>query len=517
MVFLRSTLATLTTLTLGSALLGHTLAPPRSSLVARADDVLEAPVFPIPDQLPANATLVVEGSSTMALANQSFWPKIAERYPTLTLQVTTSSTDIALDKLRRGEIDLAAIGRRITPAEQDQGLVEVPIRREKIALIVGPNNPFSGGLTLDQVAQMFYGEIDNWAALGGPDLPLRFVDRPASSDTRQALGRYPGFAEKGLSPGPTVSPVAEDSTDAVIAALGNDGMGYAVVSQVKDRGDVRLLTVDDVLPTDARYPYSQPRVYVYNSNNPSPSALAFLGVVNIPANLAPLPAVAAPPTTTEAPPSTLPAGANSEAAGSETAAPESLTPLAETPLGAAPSLSTSAAESPLAGDTVQPRPWTDRGQAWGWLIAIPLLGGLLWWLLKTQAQQAETGSPAGTTGQPNGRMVLTPRHCRRAYAYWEVPDALRATQRERGGRTLMLRLLDVTDRDVERHPPSRIDQFPVTEDQQDLHLPIPADDRSYQAELGYITQENHWLSLVKSAAVHVPTCAATLASSSPND
>jgi hypothetical protein len=373
-------------------------------------------------------------------------------------------------------------------------LVEVPISREKIALIVGPENPFDGGITLDQLAQMFYGEIDNWAALGGPDLPLRFVDRPASSDTRQALGQYPGFAEKGLNPGPTVTPVAEDSTEAVIAALGNDGLGYAVVSQVQGRGDVRLLPVDGALPTDAPYPYSQPRVYVYNSNNPSPSALAFLGVVNTPANLTPPLAVVVP--ATEAPVVASPASAT----------PASNPTLATSLDAAEPSSPDPApAPNPVPGETAPPRPWTDRGQAWGWLLAIPLLGGLLWWLLQRQAQQTAVAVTAEEA--PIGRLVITPRHCRRAYAYWEVPDELRAKQRERGGRTLMLRLLDVTDRDVERHPPNRIDQFPVTEEQQDLHLPIPTDDRSYLAELGYVTQENHWLPLVKSAAVPVPACA----------
>lgn len=469
---LRSTVTSLATLTLSVTALGSIVNALGVQSSALADEVLEAPIFDIPAQLPADATLTLDGSSSMALVNQGFQQQMLARFPNLTMQLNTSDPDVALENLRRGEVDVVALGRRLTEEERAQGLAEVPLSREKIALMVGPQNPFSGGLTLDHLAPIFYGEIDNWAALGGPDLPLRFVDRPASSDTRQALGQYPDFADRGLNPGPTVSPVAEDSTDAVIAALGNDGLGYAVVSQVQGRDDVRLLSVDGALPTDGSYPYSQPRVYVYNSNNPSPSALAFLGVVNTPANLTPPPTVAV---------------VDSAAESSPPAPASNLNP------------------NPVPGEVAQPRPWTDRGQAWGWLVAIPLLGGLLWWLLKRQEQQTAVAVTAEE--ETTGRLVLTPRHCRRAYAYWEVPDDLRAKQRERGGRTLMLRLLDVTDRDVERHPPNRIDQFPVTEEQQDLHLPIPADDRSYLAELGYVTQENHWLPLTKSAAVHVPACA----------
>ncbi len=492
MVSLRSTLA-LSTLALGVAVFGSTLDMVGEQQLALAEEALEAPVFTIPDQLPANAALFLEGSSTMAVSNELFRQRMVDRYPNLAIQVTTSDTEVALEKLRQGTIDLAAIGRRLTEAERAQGLVEVPISREKIALIVGTGNAFSGGLTPDQLAQMFYGEINNWAAVGGPDLPVRFVDRPASSDTRQALGTYPAFTDRGLTPGPTVTPVAEDSTEAVVAALGKDGLGYAVVSQVQGRDDLRLLAVDGVLPTDARYPYSQPRVYVYNSHNPSPTALAFLGVINTPANLAASPAdLATVDSVAMAPVSALAADPTAAA----------------TPMGNA---ETADATDPQAMVSevvpLQPRSWGRHGKSWGWLLAIPLLGWLLWWLLRTQEKPAATDSPVAIVAEEAvGRLVLVPRHCRRAYAYWEIPDEFRAQQRDRGGRTLMLRLLDVTDRDLERHPPARIDQFPVTEEQQDLHIPIPTDDRDYQAELGYVSQENHWLPLAKSAPVRVPAC-----------
>lgn len=472
MAFVRFPLTAITTLALSAAGIGvdgGMVAP-----MALADEPLAAPVFSIPDQLPANTLLLLDGSSSLADSNEEFRQRLLARYPDLAVQITASGSDVALEKLRRGEVDVVALGRRLTQAEQDQGLVEVPISREKIALIVGPDNPLGSGITLEQVAQMFYGDLDNWAALGGPDVPLRFVDRPESSDTRQALGGYPPFAERGLTPGPTVVPVGEDSTVAVIAALGRDGLGYAVVSQVQGRDDVRMLTVDEVLPTDPRYPYSQPRVYVYNTHNPSPAALAFLGVVNTPANLVDFPSDDGATSPDLSP---LPAG---DAVNRDAASPGG---------------------DPPSGDA-----WGRQGQAWGWLLALPLLGGVIWWLLRQQGQRVVLPASAETSGDTSGRIILTPRHCRRAYAYWEVSDERRAQQRERGGRTLMLRLLDVTDRDGDHQPPARIEAFPVTEDQRDIHLPIPTDDHDYQVELGYVTQEDHWLPLVKSPPVRVPAC-----------
>ncbi|NJN21664.1 MAG: hypothetical protein HC812_11395 [Leptolyngbya sp. RL_3_1] len=151
----------------------------------------------------------------------------------------------------------------------------MPISREKIAIIVGNENPFQGDLTFDQFAQIFRGEIANWLYVGGPDLPIRFVDRPADSDTRRALSDYEIFQAVEFSTGDNAIALEVDDTAAVVAALGNDGISYAIASQVLDQDNVQPLSMDGTLPDDPRYPYSQPRGYAY-TGTPSPAVEAFL-------------------------------------------------------------------------------------------------------------------------------------------------------------------------------------------------------------------------------------------------
>ena len=102
--------------------------------------------------------------------------------------MAASSTDEALKSLLDGKIDLAAIGRPLSAAEKAQGLKETPIGREKIAIIVGSDNPFSGDLTFEQFAKIFRGEITNWSELGGAPGAIRFIDRPG-------IQRYSPIAE----------------------------------------------------------------------------------------------------------------------------------------------------------------------------------------------------------------------------------------------------------------------------------------------------------------------------------
>jgi ABC-type phosphate transport system substrate-binding protein/tetratricopeptide (TPR) repeat protein len=235
----------------------------------------------LPETLPEGSTLRLDGSTAMAAINRALMQRFEATFPNATVMVQEQGTDAALQGLLAGELELAAIGRPLDEEELAQGLIEVPISREKIAIIVGAENPFQGDLTFDQFAQIFRGEITNWSQIGGPDLPIKFVDRPANSDTRRALGGYDIFRAGGLTTGDTAVTLTTDSTAAVVDNLGNNGISYAIASQVLNQDNVRALTMHGTLPDDPRYPYSQPRGYVYQGT-PTPAVEAFLAFATTP-------------------------------------------------------------------------------------------------------------------------------------------------------------------------------------------------------------------------------------------
>jgi hypothetical protein len=195
--------------------------------------------------------------------------------------LSASGGDQALQALRAGEVDLAAIGRPLTEDELAQNLTEVPISREKIAIIVGRDNPFQGDLTFEDFARIFWGDITNWSQLGGPDLPLRFIDRPADSDTRIALSDYDVFQARPFETGDNAIQVEEDDTATVVRELGNNGISYAIAGEIIGQEAVRPVSMHSTLPNDPRYPYSQPRGYVYQGEASIPVE-AFLGYATNP-------------------------------------------------------------------------------------------------------------------------------------------------------------------------------------------------------------------------------------------
>lgn len=240
--------------------------------------------FPPLTQVPQGSTVRIDGSGNMETLNQILKQRYEQEYPGATVEVDVSDTEAAINELVKGEIDLAAIGRRLTDAEKAKGLVEIPLSEERIAVIVGKNNPFKGNLTVEQFIKILRGEITDWSEVGGTAGAIRVIDRPLNSDTRVALSRYGIFQPAGLVVGENATQLETDDTAAVIKQLGRDGIGYAIASQLTNQNLVRtvkLAVMHEALPDDPLYPYAQTRGYAYKQK-PNATAAAFLGFAGAP-------------------------------------------------------------------------------------------------------------------------------------------------------------------------------------------------------------------------------------------
>ena len=250
-----------------------------SSNTILAQSVNSDITYPLPKSLPSGTKIRLFSSSSMVVINQALKQRYEEKYPDTEVELVTGDTSGVLKALLEGETDLVAVGRQLTTEEKGQGLVEVPINRGKIAIIVASENPFKENLSFEKFAKILRGEITNWSTLGGPKVPIRFIDRPESSDTREALKSYDVFKKSPFRTGSNATQVSEDDTAAVVKELGKDGISYAIADQVLNRENVRVISMHKTLPTNPLYPYSQPRNYVYKKDTASREVLAFLGLV----------------------------------------------------------------------------------------------------------------------------------------------------------------------------------------------------------------------------------------------
>jgi phosphate transport system substrate-binding protein len=397
----------LLTLAFSSRAIAQTLQPP--AIVAQA----AAPAFPVPSSVPSGTTVKLDGSGTMTAINQALKQQFEQQFSGSKVEAAANGTEGALQALVDGKIDVVAIGRSLTDEEKAKGLVEAPISREKIAIITSPENPFRGDISFAQFAKIFRGEITDWSELGGVPGKIRMVDRPETNDTRLSLSQYKVFKDATFAPGANTVKVAEDDVASVIKELGKDGISYAIASQVLNQPDVNIVSMHKTLPNDPRYPYSQPRGYVYNKDA-SPAVQAFLGFAGSPAGQEAITAAKASEanasagaavagaalTAGAASPNASPeASPNASSATSPAASPNasSATSPAASPNASASVASPDVATSPT-GDTTALLPAPDAsgtatGQetnlGWLWWLLLPLLGGLFWWLFKRDRRPVE--------------------------------------------------------------------------------------------------------------------------------
>ena len=146
-----------------------------------------------------SATVTTDEIIAEMIGEQGF----GEPMPSILVNSRTSSS--GFQDLLANQIEISMASRRIRPEEaralREAGsgnmispAQEHVIAADSLVLITHPDLPVSS-LTIEEVAGIYTGRTTNWQELGGPDLPITVIDRPAGSGTRAVFeGRILGDA-----------------------------------------------------------------------------------------------------------------------------------------------------------------------------------------------------------------------------------------------------------------------------------------------------------------------------------
>ena len=231
--------------------------------------------FPRQASVSAGTTISIDGSTSMVLINQALKTSFPSTYPGTVVNTAATGSDNGIQALLGGSVNLAAISRPLTAAERSQGLAAIPVGSDRIAILVGASNPFRRSLSRSQLQQIFRGEISNWSTVGGPDRPIRVINRPSVSGTHKAFRELVlGGADFGKTP--NITTLDRDATTSLLRLLGSDGISYATYAQVADQQTARVVAIDGSMPDAYSYPFQRPLFYVYRKPI-DPAVKAFLG------------------------------------------------------------------------------------------------------------------------------------------------------------------------------------------------------------------------------------------------
>jgi phosphate transport system substrate-binding protein len=228
-----------------------------------------------------SGSLTIAGSTTLLPINQECARLLTAANPDLRISVSGGGSGHGVKAAGAGEIDIGAVSRDVTSSELEQypDLKPVAIGKDSVAIVVHPSNSITG-LTLEQVAKIFSGEITNWKDVGGRDAAIRVITREEGSGTRETFETYVMTPYQKET---AAKAFVKASNGEVRATVSSDSssIGYLSLGYVDET--MKALTVGGVEATvqnvvAGTYPISR-NLYLLTKGEPSALEAAFINFV----------------------------------------------------------------------------------------------------------------------------------------------------------------------------------------------------------------------------------------------
>ena len=181
-----------------------------------------------------------------------------------------------IEAASNGSADIGLSSRALKDEETAGGLTGTTVALDGIAVIVNAGSKVED-LSVEQIAQIFTGEITDWSEVGGEAGTISCIGREAGSGTRD------GFESITNTKDACKLDQELTSTGGVIEAVaGNpNAIGYASLSAVEGKDAIKALTVGGVACTeetvlDGSYAIQRPFVFATRTDEAlSDAAQAF--------------------------------------------------------------------------------------------------------------------------------------------------------------------------------------------------------------------------------------------------
>ena len=196
------------------------------------------------------------GSTSMKNVIAALTEGFAEIEPDVTVSYDPTGSGAGITGATDKTLDIGLSSRALKADET--GVTGTTVALDGIAIIVNKSSKVED-LTVDQLKQMFTGEITNWSEVGGDDGEIVLIGREAGSGTRDGFESIVDvkYAQELTATGAVISAVEANPL----------AIGYASLSAVGDT--VKAVTVGGVecseeTVKDGSYEVQRPFVFVTN-------------------------------------------------------------------------------------------------------------------------------------------------------------------------------------------------------------------------------------------------------------
>ncbi len=222
---------------------------------------------------PEKAKIFMKGSDTILPVSIAESKAYIELFPETEIIVIGGGSSLGIASFIESEVEIAMASRKMRESEFANAIsngiepVETVIGWDGISVIVNKNNPVES-LSIEQLKNIYTGEVTNWKELGGNNEEIEVLVRDSSS------GTYGFFKEHVLQDNEySESAITEPNTEAIVqkVALDTAAIGYIGLAYVDDSvKTIGLGTYDGIFYpeaesiTNGNYPLSRPLQYYTN-------------------------------------------------------------------------------------------------------------------------------------------------------------------------------------------------------------------------------------------------------------
>ncbi len=253
---------------------------------ARFAAILACATLLAPSVAFADVSISAAGSTALQPLVQAAAEAYQARNPDVKISITGGGSRTGLALAASGSADIGnsdiLASKEQTEASSDgkkPGLVDHKVCAVGFAVVVHPDNGVKN-LTKAQIQDIFGGKIKNWKDVGGKDLAITVINRPASSGTRAVFVKtIMGKAELSRDT------LVEDATGTVVQKITQTAgtISYASFSGTHGKAGINELSIDGIAPTEenietGKYPFWSYE-HMYTSGPPNKDVSRFLAFV----------------------------------------------------------------------------------------------------------------------------------------------------------------------------------------------------------------------------------------------
>ncbi len=244
---------------------------------ARFAALLVAGAFLAPSVASADVSISAAGSTALQPLVQAAAEAYQAQHSDVKISVTGGGSGTGLSLVNSKSVDLG--DSDILASKDLTGLVDHKVCAIGFSVVVHPGNGVTN-LKKAQIQDIFAGKITNWKQVGGNDLAIVVINRPASSGTRAVFVKtVMGKVELSRDT------LVEDATGTVVQKISQTpgAISYAAFSGTHGKPGINELSIDGIAASEenvesGKYPFwSYEHIYTNGPPNKDQSRfIAFL-------------------------------------------------------------------------------------------------------------------------------------------------------------------------------------------------------------------------------------------------